>query len=151
MSNGSKEFVLRGRVTEVLNALATLWPELSVTVDFWRLAVISQSDDYSDQQTERWIRIAESVPAFFLSTVERWYQKEEGVIRTHVNWLITKQLYGIEPSDHIILNGEGWMVTEATEQSGVAKMRIDRVKSRFVMPARTAAVNRQLTIKANIQ
>ena len=150
MNPGSQEAIFRGRVLEILGALALQWPSLSVTVDFWRLGVVSQSDDYSDKQKEVWVRIAENVPAFFVSTVERWYQKEEGIIRMNADWLIIPALYNMEPSDHVIINGEPWMVTDSAEQAGIGKLKIDRPKSRFKAPARTAPTYRQLTIKAKI-
>jgi len=150
MNPGSKEAVFRDRVLEILDALALQWPSLSVHVDFWRLAVVSQADDFSDKQTEVWVRIAEGIPAFFVSTVERWYQKEEGVIRMNVDWLITPALYNLEPTDHVIINGEAWMVTEFVKQAGISKLKLDRVKSRFKAPPRTDPVYRQMTMRAKI-
>jgi len=150
MNPGSKEAVFRDRVLEILDALALQWPSLSVHVDFWRIAIVSSTDDYSDKQTEHWVKLAENVPAFFVSTVERWYQKEEGIIRMNTDWLITPALYNLEPTDHVIVNGEPWMITESTEQAGIGKLKIDRVKSRFKAPPRTDPVYRQMTIRAKI-
>jgi hypothetical protein len=150
MDPGSKEFVFRGRVLEILEALALQWPSLSIRVDFWRLSVVSQSDDYSDKQVERWVRLAENVPAFLVSSAERWFEKEVGIIRMNMDWLITTALYNLEPNDHVIVNGEPWMITEAVEQAGIGKLKIDRVKSRFKAPPRTDPVYRQLIIKARI-
>jgi hypothetical protein len=150
MEPGSKEAIFRERVLEIMDALSLQWPSLSVHVDFWRLSVINPTNDYPDKQIERWVRLAENVPAFWVSTVERWYQKEEGIIRMNINWVITPALYDLEPSDHVIINGGPWMIIEATEQAGIGKLKIDRVKSRFKAPLRTDATIRQLTIKARI-
>ncbi len=150
MEPGSKEAIFRDRVLEILDALALQWPSLSVHVDFWRPTVISQSDDYADKQVETWVRLAEEVPAFFVSTVERWYEKDVGIIRMNTDWLIVPALYNLEPNDHVILNGEPWLIFEATEQAGIGKLKIDRVKSRFQAPPRTDPTVRQLAIKARI-
>lgn len=151
MEPGSKEAVFRDRVLEILEALALQWPSLSVTVDLWRYSVITPPlTGYSDSGIERWVRIAENVPAFFISTAERWYQKDEGVIRMNVDWIITPALYDMEPSDHIIINGESWMVIETAEQAGISKLKVDRVKSRFEAPPRTDPTFRQMTMKVRI-
>jgi hypothetical protein len=151
MNPGSKEAVFRGRVLEILTALALQYPSLSVTVDLWRLGVINGGDsDYPDDTVEKWIRIAENVPAFFVSTAERWYQKEEGIIRMNVDWVITPALYNMEPSDHVIIGGEPWMVVETAEQAGISKLKIDKVKSRFVAPSRSDPTYRQMSIRARI-
>jgi hypothetical protein len=151
MNPGSKEAVFRGRVLEILNAMALQYPSLSITVDLWRLGVVSGAESqYPDDMVERWIRIAENVPAFFVSTAERWYQKEEGIIRMNVDWVITPALYDMEPSDHVIINGEAWMVVETAEQAGISKLKIDKVKSRFKAPPRTDPTIRQMAMRAKI-
>lgn len=150
MDPGSKEFAFRGRVLEILDALALQWPSLSVRVDMWRISVVNPTTDYSDKQVQVWVRLAENVPAFFVTTAERWYQKEEGVIHMNVEWIITPDLYDMEPDDVVILNGSSWMVVEAAEQAGISKLKIDHVKSRFIAPPRTDPTYRQMTMKARI-
>jgi hypothetical protein len=151
MQPGSKEAIFRARVLEILGALALQWPSLSVTVDLWRPMVISHTaDEYSDATVERWIRLGESVPAFFVESQERWFEKDVGIIRENQNWVIIPGGYELEPDDHIILKGRPWMVIKAAEQAGISKIQVDLQKSRFVAPARTEAVNRLLGIKVLI-
>ena len=150
MNPGSKEAIFQTRILEILNALALQYPSLSITIDLWRLTTVTQTNSqYSDDLIERWVRIAENVPAFFISTAERWYQKEEGIICMNTNWVILPA-YDTEPNDHIIMDGESWMVIETAEQMGIAKLKVDKPKSRFVMPPRTDPTFRQTTIKARI-
>jgi len=59
-------------------------------------------------------------------------------------------LYNLEPTDHVIINGEAWMVTEFVKQAGISKLKLDRVKSRFKAPPRTDPVYRQMTMRAKI-
>jgi hypothetical protein len=147
---GSQEEAFRERVYEILGALALQWPSLSVRVDLWRQGVVSQADGYSDTQVEVWIRLAENVPAFRVSTVDRWYQKEEGVIYMNQDWLILPAHYTLEPTDNVIVDGIAWMVIDSAEQAGVSKVKIDLAKSRFKMPARTLPTYRQMGMKARI-
>jgi len=149
-ATGPQEDAFRARVYEILGALALQWPSLSVRVDLWRQGVVSQTNDYSDAQTEVWIRLAENVPAFRVSTVDRWYQKEEGVIYMNQDWLILPAQYTLEPTDNVIIEGLAWMVINSAEQAGVSKVRIDLAKSRFVMPPRTDPTYRQVTTKCRI-
>lgn len=150
MDPGSKEAAFRDRVLEILDALAVQWPSLSVHVDLWRIGVVNPTTDYSDKQVQVWVRLAEEVPAFFVTTAERWYQADVGVIRMQVNWIITPALYSLEADDVVILNGEAWMVVEAAEQAGISKLKIDHVKSRFIAPPRTDPTYRQMGMKARI-
>ena len=147
---GSQEEAFRERVYEILGALAEQWPSLSVRVDLWRQGVVSQTDGYSDAQVEVWIRLAENVPAFRVSTVDRWYQKEEGVIYMNQDWVIIPARYTLEPTDNVIIDGVAWMVIDSAEQAGVSKVKIDLEKSRFQMPPRTDPTYRQMTMKARI-
>lgn len=147
---GSQEEAFRERVYEILGALAEQWPSLSVRVDLWRQGVVSQTDGYSDTQVEVWIRLAENVPAFRVSTVDRWYQKEEGVLYMNQDWVILPAHYTLEPTDNVIIEGIAWMVIDSAEQAGVSKVKIDLAKSRFKMPPRTAPTYRQIGMKAKI-
>lgn len=151
MEPGSKEAIFRARVLEILGALAAQWPSLSVTVDLWRPLVISHTaDEFSDATVERWIRLGEAVPAFFVETQERWFEKDIGIIRQNQNWVIIPSGHGLETDDHIILNGRPWMVLESADQAGISKVKVDLQKSRFMAPPRTDPTNRLLGIKASI-
>jgi len=149
MNPGSKEAVFRTRILEVLASMALQFPSLSVRIDLWRPAIVNRGE-YADQQVEVWIRLDEEVPAFYVETMERWFEKEIGIIRENVNYVILPAGFDLEPDDHVILNGESWMVIQSAEQAGISKVKIDIRKSRFVAPARTEPTYRQMTMKARI-
>lgn len=147
----SKEEVFADRMQEILASMAEQWPSLSVMVDLWRPCVVSQSEDqFSDDATEVFVRLAEQIPAFFVETSERWFDKELGIIRQNTNHVIIPSGLGIRVDDHVMLNGVPWLITQAAEQAGVAKLTMDKLKSRFVAPARFATVYRQFQAKACI-
>lgn len=151
MINGAREKLFAARVQEVLRALASQWPSMSVTVDLWRPSLLTNDPAaYIDDQDEVWVRLDEGVSAFFVQTTERWYQKEEGVIRTNFNWLILPAGLNVRADDHVIFQSESWLVLEAAEQAGVLKIKIDKQKSRFVNPARTTPAYRQMLMRTKI-
>lgn len=149
MHPGSKEEVFKGRILEVLAGMALQYPSLSVLIDIWRPAVVNRTG-YADTQTEVWVRVAESVPAFYVKTFDRWYEKEVGVLTSPASFVILPDTFNIVPEDHIILNGEACMVITTAEQAGISKVKIDKQKSRFVHPARSAPVYRQIGMKARL-
>lgn len=149
MRPGSKEAAFNARILEILEGMALQYPSLSVLIDIWRPCVVNKSG-YADTQTEVWVRLAENVPAFHVNTFERWYEKEVGVLISPVAYVILPDVFNIEPEDHIILKGVPHMVITTAEQAGVSKIKIEKQKSRFVHPPRSAPTYRQMTIKARL-
>lgn len=153
MSNPyTKEDVFKERVLEILDALALQYPSLSVHVDLVRPAVVSMTNaDYPDVIVEKWVKLAEHVPAFYLETLEKWFQQDVGIVRQNTSYVILPAGYDLEPDDHIILNGEPWMVIRAAEQMGVSKVQVDRPKSRYKGVPKTEPTYRQTSMKARIE
>jgi len=120
-----------------------------VTVDVWRPKVVSLAE-FADEGKEVWIRLEENVPAFFLEDMDRWFDKEVGIILQDNHNLLLPDGLDIHPDDHVILNGESWMVVGSADQAGIAKVKIDKPKSRFRMPARTAPTYREVGVKVKI-
>ncbi len=146
---GSREEAFNERVLEMLDAMSEQYPSLSAHVDLWRPAVVNRIG-YLDQQTEVWIRLDEAVPAFFVETMERWYDKEVGIVKENFNYIVLPSGYELEPDDHVLIDGTPWMVIQSAEQAGIAKIKVDKLKSRFIMPARYTPTYRQLGMKARI-
>jgi hypothetical protein len=147
----SKESLIRDRMLEILAALQLQYPSLSVTIDLWRPKVVTPSSSgFADEGIEVWIRLDENVPAFFVETMERWYEEAVGIINQNTNYIILPAGHDLEPDDHIILNGESWMVIDSAEQAGISKLKVDKQKSRFKAPSRVVPVYRELGMKARI-
>ena len=152
MSNKtSREAVFQARIMEVLGALTKQWPSLSVRIDLWRPAVVSRlATEFGDESTEVWVRLDENVPAFYVQSQERWFEKEVGVIRQMVNSVILPGGIGVRVGDHVFMNGTSWMVVDCADQAGIAKLKIDEQKSRWVPQSRLDPVYRQQGIRARI-
>jgi hypothetical protein len=148
----SRERLFGLRAMEILHAMALQFPSLAVNIDLWRPVVVSQPHgQYSDDATEVWVRLGESVPAFYIESMERWFELGVGIVIQNYNYIILPGGYNLQPSDHIILNSMSWLITESAEQAGIAKLRIDQTKSRFVMPDRAAPTYRQMGMRARIK
>lgn len=155
MLPGAKEEAFGARVYEILGGLAEQYPSLSVTVDLWRPTIVSQmASEYSDDKAEVWVRLDEAVPAFFIETMERWYEVGVGLVRENYNYVILPGDYNLEPDDHIIMENTAWMVVASADQAGIAKLRVDKTKSRFKNPprliSRATQTYRQCTLRALI-
>lgn len=146
----SREEFFRQRLQAVLGVLACQYPSLLVQVDLWRPKVVSDSDEYSDETTESWIRLGENVEAFILDQPERFFQADVGIINQTNRYLLLPEGYGLRPDDHIIVQGQAWLVVESTEQMGVAKVKLDKTKQRFKRPGRFDPTLRELGVKAAI-
>ena len=141
--------MLATRVQEVLGAMAKQWPSMSVTADVWRSARLTTSG-YADEADEIWVRLGEQTPGFYYPTTERWYQQDVGVVRTNFQWLIIPAGLDVRANDHVVFSGKSWLVIEAVEVAGIAKLKIDAVKSSFIAPARTLPTYRQMAMGALI-
>lgn len=139
------------RLKQVLEHYAIMWPSISVTCDLVRPEVVSRRDDeYYDEATEQWVRLDENVSAFFFESPERWFDKEEGVIRINQNYVVLASRYGLRVSDEVVISGKPWLVIEASEQAGVAKLKVDSAKARFKPLVPGSATYRQIGMKARI-
>ncbi len=143
------ERALRNRLLSVLETMARIMPSLSVTVDVWRPKVVSLAE-FADEGREVWIRLGEGVPAFFLEDMSRWFDTKVGIYLQDDHNLMLPDGMDIRPDDHIIINGESWMVVGSAEQAGISKVKVDKVKSRFRAPARTEPTYRELGMKVRI-
>lgn len=146
----AREAIFKSRVQTVLGALACQFPSLFIRVDFWRPRVVEITDGYADSDVEKWVRLAESVEAFVLEQPERFFQSEVGIINQTNRFLIIPEGLGLRPDDHVIVQGEAWLIVEAVEQAGVAKVKLDRTKNRFVRPGRFDPTYRQIGVKVAI-
>jgi len=147
--DGTRQADFRDRLLEVLGAMEEMMPEMSVTVDLWRPDVVDHSG-YADEQKEVWVRLGENIPGFRIQTSDRWYEEGVGIIRKNWDWLLLPDDLGVKTDDHVIIEGEVFMISESAEMGGVFKGKIDSQKSRFVPPTRTTPVYRQLGMKARI-
>lgn len=148
-SDGTRQEEFRARLLEVLAAMEDMMPEMSVTVELWRADVVDHSG-YADEQTEVWVRLDENVPGFNFQTPDRWFEQGVGIVRVNYDWLILPDGLGVKTDDHVVFNGESYLISEATEMAGIFKCKIDKRKSRFVQPARALPTYRQMSMKACI-
>ncbi len=145
----TKQGAFRARLIQVLGAMADQYPECAVEVELWRPRILNE-DGYPDEQTEVWVRLGEDVPGFRVEQGERWFQEGIGVINQVHHLLILPDGFGLRPDDHVVIEGDAWLIIEATEMCGVEKLKLDRVKSRFARPARAEPVYREVGMKARI-
>jgi hypothetical protein len=143
------EQAIRDRLLDVLKTMALLMPSLSVTIEVWRPKVVSVSE-FADEGKEVWIRLAENVPAFYLEDMNRWFDKEIGIVLQNDHKLLIPDGCDVRPDDHVIVNGEAWMVVGSVEQAGISQLKIDKAKSRFRVLARELPIYRELGIKVRI-
>ena len=153
----TREGAFRGRVQEILRALACQYPSLFFRADFWRIAVVTPifdgcgEEDFNDQDREVWVRLGEGVNIFTYETRVRFWQAAEGIIWQQIRWMMAPEGLGLEPGDHVVFNGQSFMISDMTSMMGVTKMKIESAKSRFIMPGRDIPTYRQLQVKAAIQ
>ncbi len=145
----SKESLMRDRLLNVLEVSALQFPSMSVTIDLWRPKVVSRGE-FADEGVEVWIRLDEEVPAFFIDKMSRWFDEAVGIIEQTTNSIVLPGGHILKVDDHIILQGEPWIVIGVQDIGGICAARIDKQKSRFQMPARTVPTYREIGMKARI-
>ena len=146
----TRETAFKDRLAEVLECAAGIFPSLFVTVDLWRPFSKRAGDDYPDERVEAWMRLAENVDAFNFEKQDKFYQANVGLIRQKVNQMLLTDIYDLQPDDHIILQGQSFVVIDTTSQAGVQKLTIDAPKSRFKVPSRSSPTYRGITMRARI-
>lgn len=148
----SRENAFKQRIEQILQALRCQYPSMYVEADFVRPQVVDvDQNEYIDAQPEVWVKLAESVPAFRIDKQERWFQAEIGIINQKNAFLVLPaDLYTFAPDDHVIIGSDSFLVEEATIQMGVAKLKLNREKSRYAKPGRFSTVYRTVGIKARI-
>jgi hypothetical protein len=145
----TKEAQITSRFSNLIRQLSRLYPSVAKTVDLWRPMEMS-TGPFSGQSITVWTRLEEGINAVHIEKEERFYQAQEGIIWQRVNWLFLPDAYGIGPNDHIVLDGEGWLVIDNVTQQGWAKLTIDKPKSRFRNPAAGSPTYRMSQMKAKI-
>jgi len=152
----SREAVFRARLRSVLVVLGCQYPSLFPEIDAWRNEVVSPNVDdcgnpgFPDDDVPVWIRLGENIPAFVFDKEEKFYQADVGLVRMIVKWVIMPEGFDIRTGDHLIISGFAYMVTDVISSMGVTRLKVDKPKSIFVTPPRTAPTYRQLHIKAAI-
>jgi hypothetical protein len=146
---GTRQADFRARLLEVLDAMAEMMPGMVVSVEVWRPAIVDHSG-YADEQVEVWVRVDENVPGFRFQTRDRWFELGVGIVRQNWDWLILPDGLSIKTDDHVIIQGDVFMVSESEEQGGVFRCKLNSQMTRFVRPPRSAPTYRQLGMKASI-
>lgn len=140
------------RMQEIMRSMRCDFPDMFIYVDFWRLEVVSPPiSGFSDDGIEVQVRLWEHILAFMYETTDRWYEKEEGIIRQDQNWLLIPDDLDIRANDHVIINGLPHFVLEEVTQNGISKLKIDLQKSRWVKPVRGDTTYRSLGVGAFIE
>lgn len=140
----------RERLVQVLGGLAEQTPDAIKSVELWRPTVVNHSG-YADDQTEVWVRLGEDVQAFKREKPAHYKRVETGT-----EWqekgteLFLVADYSLKPDDHVVIDGEAFIVFEEQTGYGFQKLTITRDGQRFVRPARTEPVYRQMAMKARI-
>ena len=145
--NCSKEHEFNIRTREILAGLRCDYPGLFIYVDFWRLDVVNKPM-FSDDGIEVQVRLEENVLAFFDQTLDRWYQKEEGIITQSQSWLLIPEELEVTADDIAVINGVPYLIIEIVKKDGIAKLKIDEQKARWNKPIRFAPTYRQIGVKA---
>lgn len=147
----TREAVFAKRLKFLIRRMGVLYPGLTTTTDAWRHMIIGDNGGYADEMPTAWVRLGEGIKVFILDQKERWWQDEVGVVNQVNNFLLLPAGYGFKPDDILILSGVAWVVTEATEQMGVAKLKVSREQANFNNPGRFAPVYRIVGVGASIK
>lgn len=155
----SRQAAMHERFDQVLGALAEQMPDGVKAVELWRPSVVNRSG-YADDQTEVWIRLGEDVPAFKGDKPEHFVRTPAGTafsqtdgnyaVKAKGTLLFLTDEFGVIPEDHVVIDGEAYIVTEELTGVGFQKLTIEKRGSRFSRPARTEPVYRQMAMKARI-
>lgn len=145
----TKEAKIASKFENLIKQLKRLYPSVAKTVDAWR-PVEMTTGQFGGQSVTVWVRLEDCINAVHIEKQDRWFDAQEGIIHQRINYLFLPDAYGLMPNDHIVLDGEGWLVVDNVTQQGWARLTIDKPKSRFKNPVAGAPTNRIMQMKARI-
>ncbi len=133
----SRQGAMHWRLAQVLGDMIEQMPKNVKQVDLWRPMVVDHNG-FADDLSEVWVRLAEDVYSFKMEREEHWILTTVGkVMKPKGTYLLLADDYEIKPDDHVIMDGQAYIVDQIETNGGLQKLTLDKQGSRYTPLARS--------------